>query len=687
MPSSFRAARRLGLLAFLVGGIGACLGDALAAETSREPSTENAPARPAFEALLKQSRAIEANDVQRAISLAREALDLASRLPGPAAELRARTRLGETLRLASQYRDARAVIEAGLVLPTTATDRLDMAQLRLTSALVHWNVGDYAPAEAAALIAQTEAETLGDRRLLIRALNLRGILARRQNDLELAARHLRTAFAMAQASGEAELVAQARTNLANALTDRGELAEARTLHEENLRYRTAQRDQRGQANALLNLGSVEGKAGNHAAAFDYYTRTLAIRRELGVPRQIAAAQIALATSLTRLDRTEEALAQLRAAAPAVAKVASHDLSHQLYLQFAEAHAARAEFREALDYQRQAEAANTAMVGAETARSIAELRERFDAERRSREISELRGEQQRQTAALALTAAQLQLHRRERSAIAALLVLGAITVTAVVSRQRARSRAEKLILEETRRAREVAEQANALKSQLLDLASHDLKSPLIAVMHTADTLVEEAREPEAVTRRARALRRESQRLFDLVQNLLDTSAVESGRHLLVTAPIDLAAVVRETSPALQERLARKQQRLVVQAESPCPLQGDALRLRQVCENLVDNASKFSPAGTTVRVVVRSAAGQTRLEIHDQGPGLTDEDRTNLFQRFRRLSARPTAGEPSTGLGLALVHDLVTQHHGRIWADPAPGGGSIFVAEFPATDAGA
>ncbi len=680
----FPGARCLGLFAMLLG----CTftvgprGHAGAAESPRESRTEADPVTITFESLLKQSRDTEVNDVPRAIALAKEALALATRLPGSSSELRARTRLGEALRLASQYREARAVIDAGLGLPASTTNRPELAQLRFTSAQVHWNVGDYAPAEAAALAAQNEAEALGDRRLLIRAINLRGILARRQNDLELANRHLRTAFTMATASGDAELVAQARTNLANVLTDRGELSEARTLHAENLSYRTTQLDRRGQANTLLNLGSVEGKAGNHAAALDYYTRALVIRQELGVPRQIAAAQIALASSLTRLGRTEEALAQLGVASPAVEKVASHDLSNQLYVQFAATHTARAEFREALDFHLKAEAAHTAMVGAETARTIAELRERFDAEKLSRENSELRAEQQRNAATIALNEAYLKLDSRQRSGIAALLVLGAIAVTAVVSRLRDRSRAERLILDETLRARDAAEQADALKSQLLDLASHDLKAPLITVMHTADRLVDEAHDSAAVIHQARGLRRESQRLFDLVQNLLDTSALESGKQMLYTSPVDLAALVRETVPALDERLSRKNQHLVLETDTPCPMQGDAMRLRQVCENLVDNASKFSATGATVRVVVRPSPEHVRLEIHDQGPGLTEEDRANLFQRFRRLSARPTAGESSTGLGLALVRDLVTQHGGRIWAEPAPGGGSIFIAEFPA-----
>jgi signal transduction histidine kinase len=201
------------------------------------------------------------------------------------------------------------------------------------------------------------------------------------------------------------------------------------------------------------------------------------------------------------------------------------------------------------------------------------------------------------------------------------------------------------------------------------------------MMTADTIADEATDP-AVIRRAQGVKQESQRMFDLVKNLLDSSAAESGQLTLRREPVDLAALVREAVPALGDRTARKNQPIEITADPHCAVAGDARRLRQVLDNLVDNASKFSPPDTTIRLVVARSAKHVRLEVHDQGPGLTEEDRRSLFQRFRRLSATPTAGESSNGLGLALAHDLVTQHGGRIWAEPRSSGGSVFITELPA-----
>jgi len=490
-------------------------------------------------------------------------------------------------------------------------------------------MGNNAAAEASFVAAQRVADELDDKRLLARLANSRGIISVHQKNYAQGAEFYRAGLALAVQAEETEVHLQILNNYAVMLTAQGDLDGARPLLEENLRVHTAANNRRSIANALINLGTVEGTAGNHASALDDYQRALAIRLELGVARNIAGVRISIASTLTRLGRAAEALTHLRTAADLSGKISSHELAGNLHRAFSDTYAALGDFREALAAQQQAEKENAFVAGEKTAATIAELRERFDAEKRERELTELRLSQSRKDADLAGKEADLHRSQLERYGLAALLVLGGITVTAIISRQRATARAEHLILEETRRARDAAEQANKLKSQLLDLASHDLKSPLIHVMHTADNLLEEARDPDAVARRARGLRHESQRMFDLVQNLLDTSAIESGQRMLLPRPTDLSALVRETLPALEERLARKHQRFVLDADPVCPLEGDALRLRQVFENLVDNASKFSPLASVVHVTVRGGA-TARLAVRDQGPGLTEADRKNLFQ---------------------------------------------------------
>lgn len=649
------------------------------------------PAEPSrIDALLRQARAADTNEPARAIPLAREALVLAQKSGNRVDELRTRAALSESLRRNSNYAEARQVTDAGLALPLGATpaERLARAGLIFESGQIHWNRGDYTTSEACYLDAQHLAEELHDDSLLTRVLNGRGVVARHQKIFDQSEQHFRAALALAEKNDFDDLRLQIRNNLAILLYDQCRFDEARPLLLENLRVHTAANNRRSMANAFINLGSLENTAKNPAAALPFFEQALALRLELGVPRHIASARMAVATTLARLGRGEEALAQLRLAAPVVEKVDSREILGNFYTAYSEASAATGDYRAALDYQRKAQGEIDTVASESTAKTIAELRERFDAEKRQRQIAELKAAQQKQDAELAATEQELSRTRAERIGLAALLLFGLIAAIAIISRQRAITRAERLIHAETRRARDAAEEAAALKSRLLDLAAHDLKAPLVGAMLTAETIADESADRPEIAQLARALHGENQRLLALVQDLLDGSAAESGRLTLARTSVDLAALVREVAAAFADRAAQKRQQIEILADidaAAATINGDAARLRQVIENLVSNALKFSPAGTTTHLTVRrGASGTVRIDVRDEGPGLTVEDRANLFQRFRRLSAAPTGDESSTGLGLALARDLVTAHGGRLDVASEPGKGATFYAEFPARE---
>lgn len=646
------------------------------------PSAASDSGPAAFETLLAESRRLGPNEPQRAVTLAREALALVSSQPHPiAAELRARIQLAESLRMTSNYPEARLVVDAGLTLPTTDSEQLERAQLIHGSGQIFWNTGDFAAAEACFVAAQHTAEILGDRRLLARTLNSRGIIARQQKKFALSAQHYQAALTAAENDPTA---LQIQNNLANLYVDLGELDRARPLYLANLATHTAQDNRRSMANALINLAALEKTAGDLSAALDYNERALALRRELGVPRHLASAHLSVASSLTALGRTEEALQHLAAAEPVVVKLASHELSRNLYLAYSNTHAAREDFRAALAYQRKAEVENSELVGEKAAIAIAELQERFETEKRQRELVELRAAQQQHSAEFALQEAELRRSRLQRYTLVGFLGLGGITATAMISRQRARARAERLILAQTRAARDAAEDANQLKTKLLDLASHDLKAPLVGMMMTADVLIDESPDRAEIVKPAQAIRAESERMLAFVQDLLDGSAAEANRIPLAPEPVAFNPLVATVVASFHARATRKQQHVNFTATpEPLTLSADPSRLQQVVENLVDNALKFSPAGSTVYVSTRCTHDRVQLLVRDEGPGLSPADQTRLFQRFTRLSATPTGGESSSGLGLSLVRDLVQLHGGKIWVESTPGQGATFIAEFPAS----
>jgi signal transduction histidine kinase len=228
-------------------------------------------------------------------------------------------------------------------------------------------------------------------------------------------------------------------------------------------------------------------------------------------------------------------------------------------------------------------------------------------------------------------------------------------------------------------RRIIEEADAVKTELLGIAVHDLKNPLQSVLTASEIL--QLSSDRRVAEPARVVHSSALRMFGLVNDLLATAAVE-GRIDLRLAPVDVGKTAREVVADYQGSAERKQQHLGLASEEVCLALADGDRTRDIIDNLVSNAVKYTPARGRIEVAVTAPSTAVRIEVRDQGPGLTDADRARLFGRFQRLSARPTGGEPSTGLGLYIVKRLTEAMGGRVWVETdGPGTGSRFVVELP------
>ena len=176
------------------------------------------------------------------------------------------------------------------------------------------------------------------------------------------------------------------------------------------------------------------------------------------------------------------------------------------------------------------------------------------------------------------------------------------------------------------------------------------------------------------------------MLGIVHKMLQSDAIEGGLLNPVRGVVDLGRLGLATSGILQPQAEAKKQRIHAIAEEGCLVEGDEDWLRQVLENLLGNAIKYSPERRSIFMSVRKGDGVLRLEVRDEGPGLTDDDKAKVFGRFQRLSARPTGGESSTGLGLSIVKQLVERHRGRVWAESkGRGQGATFIVELPALGA--
>ena len=168
---------------------------------------------------------------------------------------------------------------------------------------------------------------------------------------------------------------------------------------------------------------------------------------------------------------------------------------------------------------------------------------------------------------------------------------------------------------------------------------------------------------------------------LITNLLDVNAIEQGKFTSVVEPCDIRALIELSVENNQPWAAKKGIELRVGTSAGLWARADRAATLQILDNLISNALKYSPPGTTVHVHTLPETNYALMSVRDEGPGISDEDQKKLFQKFTRLSARPTGGESSTGLGLAIVKRLAEAMSGTIRCHSAPGAGSTFTLRLP------
>jgi signal transduction histidine kinase len=232
------------------------------------------------------------------------------------------------------------------------------------------------------------------------------------------------------------------------------------------------------------------------------------------------------------------------------------------------------------------------------------------------------------------------------------------------------------------------QANTFKSEILGTVAHDLKNPLGVILGRTEILKEMIAAGGAVDANVQAqiayIRDAANRLTEMVDDLVSDAMADALDITIRREPVDIAVLVQEVAEANRPLAVRKQQTITVSAPPNHAAMCDADRIREAIDNLVSNAVKYSPLGGAIELLVARDGGGIIVQIRDQGAGLSPEDISRLFGRFQRLSAKPTAGETSTGLGLSIVKRIVDLHGGQVTVESAgPGQGATFKMSLPVT----
>lgn len=537
--------------------------------------------------------------------------------------------------------------------------------------------------------------------LIASSINIARVFERRQawNDAQ---RHYEAALSQYDAFAQpvrvpaqdiaAIWLGQGRIALARGLIDQAEYAFSRALA-----LQTEHRDVVGESAARAGLARVAAARGDEPATISGLEQALELATRVGARAEMVDALAELGhwhvsrasgvlSGANRRERLQRAL-DFTQRALQLSRQGESDRSVQITLhrQLADIHEVQGDTAQAL-------------TDLKTAHELRERQFREQSEARYALLANTANMRERERELLALRAAseqQAEILAKEtllkRALTAAVILLAGIavllTVRFVESRRAARERAEAnarlaSALQTAEQARSRAEEADRVKTEMLGIAAHDLRNPLSSIIGFADLIRAERESIDDARRHANIIIAAAERTLKLVSDLLESAVLDAGQIKLQPVPCDLSVLLADAIARVGTRVQAKQQQIDFRTSSGAIVLADVERLDQVFENLLTNAVKFSPAKGLIEVWIELDAVHARVAIRDYGPGLSVDDRRQLFKRFQRLSARPTGGESSTGLGLAIVKDLVELHGGNVRAESEGiGRGATFFVELP------
>ncbi|MCX8051947.1 MAG: tetratricopeptide repeat-containing sensor histidine kinase [Chlorobi bacterium] len=421
------------------------------------------------------------------------------------------------------------------------------------------------------------------------------------------------------------------------------------------------------AMAIFLIGRAHMQRGDLPTALSHYAMALAIFRRLDsdsdvleVLRTIARSYRDSGSHKRSLRYYKQAIEIARRTNARLTEAELCDDVSRILEQLGHFQTALAFFRRSTELRRQVLAEDT-----EKLIAVMEVRQKIEREAREKEIFRLRNVElanalsQLQEKTAALEEAYSELEQQQR-----------ITAEINTQLQQANERLQALDRERT---------------ELLSIVTHDLKNLVASIKLSAEVLrhPKTASKPDVIQKTIERILDVTERMQHLIASLLDVSALESGKLTIHLQPVAAHAVAGSLIERYQNHADSKRIALLSSIE-PAWVVADPIRLEEVYDNLVSNAIKYTPPGGEVRILLARRDQVVRFVVSDTGPGFSDEDKKKLFSKFQRLSARPTGGESSTGLGLAIAKKLVDLMNGRIWLDSALGEGAMFYVELPAAE---
>lgn len=430
----------------------------------------------------------------------------------------------------------------------------------------------------------------------------------------------------------------------------------------------------GAGNALSNLGGIAKIHGDSTLAAERYMKSLDYHESCGYAAGMAITLCRLGDIHREHTRHDEAFAAYEQAAEIVNNHGLADSMAHFQVMFVQASLLATE---AWPHHSTDQALALLATARELARQTGATRSEADA---LREMAQLYKRIGRWEQAYRALEAHGELER---------IILDEETKRRIAAAEAQRTievlQAEKQVIHQKNRELEALndqlDKANSFKVRMMSVASHDLKNLLTAVVLASENAESVGKVGGDVGIHIARIKKYARYMLSLISDLLDMASLEAGSLRIQRARVDFTKVVCDAVQDKLDAATRKDQRIIFRFDDGCHIEGDPVRLHQIVENLLSNAIKYSPLGKRIWISLERAEQRALLVVRDEGPGFTEEDKTSVFDFFQRLSAKPTGGEVSTGVGLFIVKYLADMHSGTVTLDSTAGSGATFTVDLP------
>ncbi len=570
-------------------------------------------------------------DCEKALQYLNESLRIKQQLGDLISEASTHNNIGLVYERMGRYPKALECYQKSLPLTQSAGDEYGQAGILINIGVVYQQIGDYSKALDQFLKSLDITRRLGDQHGETEILNNIGTVCLETGDYSSALEYLKKSLKIWQDIDDKHGEAVTLKSIGGVYFKLEKFNAALGCYSKILPIAEEAGDSLTVANTLNDIGDVHRTLGNAREALENYERCLKISKKSGFRKCQAEALLGIGIVHARGDYSAEALESLHEALALSEELGAKDHIYKAHYNLSFAYESQGNIQEALNHMRAFHRVRETLFNEESDKTFKKLQAIHEVEtaKHEAEIYRLR------------TVELVELNRNLNEAITE-------------------------------------------KNELMSIAAHDLKNPLTAILmatslfNKADLVIPPAKVFEHVKR----IDTSAERMLSIITQLLSSDAIESGKINLTPSVVDLVALGREMIDDYTERAMQKNLTLHFAADLPrIHVYTDQGATKQIMDNLVSNAIKYSPFDKQVFISVKHAANMALFEVKDQGPGLSAEDKRKLFQKFARLSARPTNNEHSTGLGLSIAKKLAEKMNGTIRCQSELGSGAAFIAEFP------